>query len=198
MSNNLPSDVYTFMLAGGQMKSDHVVTTWDDDEKFRKYLSDLADVLGASLDDLREHIKPAYTGKNARVIGLRLALILEELHELIAAIHAQNDAATLDALVDLAYVVIGMPYAMGFTEFGPAWDAVHKANMAKFPPCPSCLGVGTVSIAQGDLFAPATPEIRLCPKCRGLRVLAVRDATGKITKPAGWAPPDLTPFTKRR
>jgi len=39
-------------------------------------------------------------------------------------------AQQLDALVDLAYVVVGTAYLQGF-DFNRAWDRVHNANMKK-------------------------------------------------------------------
>jgi predicted HAD superfamily Cof-like phosphohydrolase len=58
---------------------------------------------------------------------LRLKLMAEELAEWESA---GLRAEQLDALVDLAYVVIGTALAQGF-DFAEAWRRVHEANMRK-------------------------------------------------------------------
>jgi predicted HAD superfamily Cof-like phosphohydrolase len=62
----------------------------------------------------------------------RLAFIREELQEYEEA-HARGDlAACLDALVDLAYVVLGSAHYHHF-PFDEAWFLVHAANLTKVP-----------------------------------------------------------------
>jgi hypothetical protein len=90
---------------------------------------------------------------------LRRALICEEFKEYRDAEDADDAAATLDALVDLTYVIVGAALEYGW-DFAGAFAAVHAANMAK-------LGPDGKPIMRED---------------------------GKILKPEGWAPADLTPF----
>lgn len=94
---------------------------------------------------------------------LRRRLIREEFEEYEAAEADGDPVATLDALVDLTYVIVGAALEYGF-DFTGAFQAVHQANMAKLGP-------------------DGRPILRL---------------DGKVTKPEGWHPADLSPFVKRR
>jgi len=90
---------------------------------------------------------------------LRRALIREEFREYRDAEDADDPHATLDALVDMAYVIVGAALEYSW-DFAGAFAAVHDANMAK-------LGPDGKPIVRDD---------------------------GKILKPEGWKPADLTPF----
>jgi predicted HAD superfamily Cof-like phosphohydrolase len=60
----------------------------------------------------------------------RILFMREELIEYIDACVMGDQAKQLDALVDLAYVVLGTAYLHGF-PFNEAWAEVHLANMRK-------------------------------------------------------------------
>lgn len=60
----------------------------------------------------------------------RQAFMQEELDEYEAAHEADDLEGQLDALVDLAYVLLGTAYLQGL-PFAEAWRRVHEANMAK-------------------------------------------------------------------
>lgn len=107
-------------------------------------------------------------------IALRIRLIREEYEELLielgrayVARDAQDDdlgplksfsyAKLAGELVDLVYVVLGTAAAFGI-PFDECFEAVHRANMAKF--------------AGGAKFNEA----------------------GKLLKPEGWVPADLSPI----
>jgi len=93
--------------------------------------------------------------------------------------HADR-AAMLDADIDLAWVTIGSALSQGADVDG-ACREVARANLAKLVPCDEQhLGINR----------PLTD----CPKCGGKLLYAVKDANGKVTKPAGWTAPDITPF----
>lgn len=88
----------------------------------------IADGLGQFGDLL--HAEAQNQGKN--LLFLRLQLIQEELAELASAMANGDNVATLDALVDLRYVVDGSILALGFSEvFNDAFNEVHRANMSK-------------------------------------------------------------------
>ena len=91
--------------------------------------------------------------------GLRMRLLEEEFIEYLAAEYANDAPGTLDALVDMTYVIIGAALEYGW-DFAGAFAAVHAANMAK-------LGPDGRPITRAD---------------------------GKVMKPEGWRPADLTPF----
>jgi hypothetical protein len=91
--------------------------------------------------------------------ALRQRLIIEEYKEWHAAEAADDPGETLDAIVDLVYVLVGAALEYGW-DFAGAFAAVQAANMAKLGP-------------------DGKPIVR---------------ADGKILKPEGWKPADLTPF----
>lgn len=63
----------------------------------------------------------------------RIGTMNEELSELSHAAYDGDAEGALDALVDLAYFVIGTAIENGW-EFDEAWARVHAANMAKLGP----------------------------------------------------------------
>ena len=63
---------------------------------------------------------------------LRLQLIQEELGELADAMSKNDLVSTLDALVDLQYVLSGTVLSLGFADaFDEAFREVHRSNMSK-------------------------------------------------------------------
>lgn len=93
---------------------------------------------------------------------------------------ASNRAAMLDADIDLAWVTIGSALSQGADVLG-ACGEVARANLAKLVSCDQR------HLGQDRLLSD-------CPKCGGHLLYAVKDANGKVMKPAGWRAPDLTPF----
>jgi hypothetical protein len=67
---------------------------------------------------------------DGKIMALRVRLINEEHREFLDAVHNEDLADTVDALVDKIYVEIGTAVAMG-VDLRPVWDAVHAANLAK-------------------------------------------------------------------
>lgn len=67
---------------------------------------------------------------NENLVDLRISLISEEFNELLDAVEARDIVGTSDALVDLAYVVIGAAIAWGI-PFDAVWREVHASNMRK-------------------------------------------------------------------
>ena len=61
---------------------------------------------------------------------LYIELITEELKELQ---EAQDDAAALDAVCDLIWVLTGYTYSCGW-DIGRAWGEVARSNMDKIMP----------------------------------------------------------------
>lgn len=117
---------------------------------------------------------------------LRRSLIEEEMDELGEAFRDGDHAAFLDACVDLVYVVVGTAVEAGL-PFDKAFEAVHRANMAKAVECEACGGTGSVvwvSDPQGDEWGE-------CDECAGMgRIVQYRE-DGKVTKPVGWQAPDI-------
>lgn len=88
----------------------------------------------------------------------------------------ENAKKILDDLLDTIWVTVGAAAAGGFAV-QEGWDEVARANFEKFSLCDS---------------PNHTPHG--CPECGGLAMKAVRDANGKVVKPAGWREPDHSNF----
>jgi len=89
--------------------------------------SDRSDVVTSVAARLRAAI-PRVGIDDLRVA--RLNLIVEECAELAEALLARDKALVLDALADLAYVVVGTAVAYGL-PLEAAFDEVHRSNMTK-------------------------------------------------------------------
>jgi len=114
--------------------------------------------------------------------GVSARLMLEELSEVLDALLKGDLEGYADNLVDLIYVAIGAGLRCGI-PLAEVWDAVHRANMAKYPTCEACVGIN--------------PDLE-CGVCNGRGFRVFRDAAGKVTKPPGWAPPNITAVLERR
>jgi predicted HAD superfamily Cof-like phosphohydrolase len=64
------------------------------------------------------------------VLAFRIGFIAEELAEFCAAHSTKNMAKAADALVDLAYVILGTAHFMGI-PFDGIWAEVQRTNMTK-------------------------------------------------------------------
>ena len=98
--------------------------------------------------------------QNASVENAELykKLIEEEYTEFLDAIEAKDEVETLDACMDMIWVILGYCHMKGY-KVDPAWAEVARSNHAKIDP-------------------------------RTGKVLKRED--GKVLKPEGWKPPDLT------
>ncbi|GBL19266.1 hypothetical protein LBMAG37_05010 [Anaerolineae bacterium] len=77
-------------------------------------------------------VKAAPDLSDARINGLRVSLLTEELEEFKAAVAAANPLAALDALVDLQYVLDGAFLSLGLHAVkAAAFNEVHRSNMSK-------------------------------------------------------------------
>lgn len=136
---------------------------------------------------------------------LRILLIAEELGELAESMgilfsyttgfladSGQIDVVkALDGLTDLRYVVDGCHHTIGTASVAnAAFDEVHRSNMTKGVTCPVCNGTG--SEEQGE---PAT-GVMTCTHCKGHKVIAVFNDSGKIIKPSTYSKPNLEQFLK--
>ncbi len=111
--------------------------------------------------------------------------IIEECFELSVATGMEDIAGIIDALVDLLYFIHGTAVSIGI-DLDPFFEIVHKANMDKFFDCPDCSGMGKKS------------DLLICSRCLGSGITAMYKDDGKLTKPAGWTPPDLTKELERQ
>lgn len=141
--------------------------------------------IGLQLEEMAEKLDavfPQFVGE----------LVLSEIRALSSAFkcgaldaHVENAdrAAMLDADIDLAWVTIGSALSQGADVDG-ACREVARANLAKLVAC------------DEQHLGTDRPLID-CPKCGGHLMYAVKDGNGKVTKPAGWRAPDLTPFVRK-
>lgn len=66
-------------------------------------------------------------------VELRIRLLQEELREFIHAANHGDLVESLDALVDLQYIILGTVLEFGMGElFAEAFQEVHDSNMSKF------------------------------------------------------------------
>ena len=76
----------------------------------------------------RRFVEVFYWGDDLK--KLRVDLIQEELNEFKEALESNDTVASVDALMDLLYVVYGAVVTMGL-DAAPIFAGVHRTNMAK-------------------------------------------------------------------
>jgi len=133
------------------------------------------------------------------VLELAEHLINEEVNkELLAdlsfmvgtgAYSLERAARLLDHIVDSVYVLVWTAKALSL-PFNEAWNEVQAANMAKFPICPNCKGVGcNHSIIRQD--ETQKDYVSYSENCRGGRLVRRNMKTGKVMKPEDWQAPQI-------
>jgi NTP pyrophosphatase (non-canonical NTP hydrolase) len=85
-------------------------------------------------------------------------LIAEEFTEFHDAIDAHDEIETLDACMDMIWVILGYAHMKGY-KVDAAWAEVARSNLAK------------IDNKTGKV---------------------IKRHDGKVLKPEGWTPPDLT------
>jgi len=73
----------------------------------------------------------SYDLSDEKLKNFRLSLIEEELSELKEALKNNDRVETLDAIIDLIYVVVGAGIAFDM-DLDKAFKIVHDSNMSKF------------------------------------------------------------------
>lgn len=81
-------------------------------------------------EDVKNFMTACDQGKSEQISGLYLKLISEEVTELSEAVEGGNDVATLDAICDTMWTLIGYAHAKGY-PIDTAWDAVALSNLRK-------------------------------------------------------------------
>ena len=77
-------------------------------------------------------VEDAQTTGSDKTKALRINLLQEELDELKEALENDDMVETLDALIDLQYVLDGAFLSFGLQDVkGAAFDEVHRSNMSK-------------------------------------------------------------------
>lgn len=138
--------------------------------------------VGLQLEEMAEKLDAMGMGGDARNNPVKILHVLSGEFKrglLDGYVEGADREAMLDADVDLAWVTIGSALSQGADVLG-AMREVSRANLDKLVECVDCAG----------FMAPADD----CTKCNGSGLVAIKDANGKVTKPAGWRAPDITPF----
>ena len=68
--------------------------------------------------------------EDSELVNFRTSFLMEELAEYTQAITKKNDAAALDALIDIVYIALGTAWLFNL-PFEKGWREVQKANMSK-------------------------------------------------------------------
>ena len=108
-------------------------------------------------NDVKTFIEACDQEKNITNAILYANLIDEEYHEFC---NAQSHTDSLDACMDMIWVILGYCYMQGWDVEG-AWNEVARSNLAK------------INSETGKV---------------------IKNENGKVMKPEGWTPPDLTSF----
>jgi len=129
-----------------------------------KKFDSLTDLLG---DINRFHNKFNFE-KNKKVgipddpelVNFRTSFLMEELAEYTQAITKKDDAAALDALIDIVYIALGTAWLFNL-PFEKGWNEVQKANMSKLRSKIKSLKRGTTYdvIKPKDWIAPNIEKI---------------------------------------
>lgn len=127
---------------------------------------------------------------------LRIALISEELDELKQAISVNDKEATLDALLDLEYVLLGTVLSFGFEDvFTDAFEEVHRSNMSK-----------VYKYTDQEAFDEEVKFLRnkygshkfsFVKAEKPNESIIKRLSDGKVLKPSGYSSADLLRFVDR-
>lgn len=131
------------------------------------------------------------------VANLYRSLVDEEHGELVAAwaalcddpINPEKVAEVADGAIDLIYVLIGLLHGLGLNPQA-LWDEVHQSNVAKAKHlCTACNGTGYIDAGDDE---------QACPACQGqgYKWEVQRREDGKVIKPPGWQPPNLSALVR--
>ena len=81
-------------------------------------------------EDVKNFMTACDQGKSEQIATLYLDLINEEMNELSDGVEGGSDVATLDAICDTIWTLIGYAHAKGY-PIEAAWDAVALSNLRK-------------------------------------------------------------------
>tara|TARA_R110000850_G_scaffold171245_1_gene296632 strand:+ start:169 stop:615 length:447 start_codon:yes stop_codon:yes gene_type:complete len=68
--------------------------------------------------------------EDSELVNFRTSFLMEELAEYTQAITKKDEAAALDALIDIVYIALGTAWLFNL-PFEKGWREVQKANMSK-------------------------------------------------------------------
>lgn len=133
----------------------------------------------------RSHFATSPTLVDKEVSTLRYNLLLEELNEYKEACENGDLVEVLDAIVDILFLTFGTAITHGMDGvLEEAWNRVVENNMSKEI---KSLKLATDSV---QFYQDKGVVVHIEPTDEGY--LLIRDSDGKIMKPAGFQPVDLT------
>lgn len=138
--------------------------------------------VGLQLEEMAEKLEAVFGGTDATASMLHYESHQFKTGQYDYILRKANREDLLDADIDLAWVSFGSAFSQGADVFGASIEVTTK-NLGKFFECPECDGDGWLD------------ELTQCPSCGGFGKVAMKDANGKVKKPAGWTSPDHKPFT---
>lgn len=84
-------------------------------------------------NDVKTFIEACDQEKTEKNAGLYHKLIVEEFQEYIEALLDKDEVETLDACMDMIWVILGFCHMKGYNVEG-AWNEVARSNLAKINP----------------------------------------------------------------
>ena len=138
--------------------------------------------IGLQLEEMAEKLEAIFPPNVGTMDTAQIRTLSSAFKQGALDIYVANGdrAAMLDADIDLAWVTIGSALSQGADVLG-AMREVARANLDKLVEC-------------DDQHLGMDRPLQDCPKCGGRLAYAIKDANGKVMKPAGWRGPDITPF----
>lgn len=135
--------------------------------------------------------KPDIITKDPKQVEFCLKLIREEMKELEQAVQDNDYVETVDALMDILYVVYGMSCRIGI-DADKAFDLVHENNMSKLCKTEEDAQESVkYYMANKEKLGYDSPNYRKAPD--NVHWVVFNESTKKILKSIKWQPVDLTP-----
>lgn len=105
-----------------------------------------------------QEVKDAPGWPEEKVLQLRIALVEEEVDELLDGVDRRDITNVAKELVDILYVVYGMGRSLGI-DLNECFDEVHKSNMSKLQDGEVLYSVSGKVLKGKDYFEPEIDRI---------------------------------------
>lgn len=112
-------------------------------------------------------------------------LIQEEYNELVSAIENNDDVETLDAVVDLIWVLVGYAHNRGFDLLG-AMEEVANSNFSKF--------ILTEEQAEEEVARLRSEGVEGAHYVNIGDLFVLKDGSKKVRKPSSYIAADVSPY----
>ena len=105
-----------------------------------------------------QEVKDAPGWPEEKVLQLRIALVEEEVDELLDGVDRRDITNVAKELVDILYVVYGMGRSLGI-DLDECFDEVHKSNMSKLQDGEVLYSTSGKVLKGKDYFEPELDRI---------------------------------------